>query len=126
MSDFDAALERLISDPAFRDALAADPARALAGYQLSPDELDILTSQVDTGTGGGQRQVEQRTSKASLFGLLAPMGGIGGFGAALTEGPGADVAPTEGASFDGRTFVIPARDALIVEYLTEPAAAAKE
>jgi beta-galactosidase len=34
--------------------------------------------------------------------------------------------PTEGASFDGRTFVIPARDALIVEYLTEPAAAAKE
>ena len=87
MSDFDAALERLISDPAFREALAADPARALAGYQLSPDELDILTSQVDTGTGGGQRQVEQRTSKASLFGLLSPMGGIAGFGAGLADSP---------------------------------------
>ena len=30
MTDFDAALERLISDPAFRDQLAHDPARALA------------------------------------------------------------------------------------------------
>jgi hypothetical protein len=116
VSDFDTALERLISDPAFRDALAADPARALAGYQLSPDELDILTSQVDTGTGGGQRQVEQRTSKASLFGLLAPMGGIAGFGAGLadsphgsgasfgtqspaTDGPASGGAATEGASF---------------------------
>jgi hypothetical protein len=69
-------LERLISDPAFRNALAADPARALAGYRLSPDELELLNAQVDTGTGG-QRHVEQRTSKASLFGLLSPMGGSG-------------------------------------------------
>jgi hypothetical protein len=78
MSDFDTALERLVTDPAFRDALAADPARALAGYQLSADERDLLSAQVDTGTGG-QRHVEQRTSKASLFGLLTPMSG-GGFG----------------------------------------------
>jgi hypothetical protein len=76
MSDFDAALERLVSDPAFRDALAADPARALAGYHLEPDELDLLNAQIDMGTGG-QRHVEQRTSKASLFGLLSPMGGGG-------------------------------------------------
>lgn len=76
MSDFDTALERLVSDPAFRDALAADPARALAGYHLEPDELDLLTAQIDTGTGG-QRHVEERTSKASLFGLLSPMGGGG-------------------------------------------------
>jgi hypothetical protein len=76
MNDFDAALERLISDPGFRDALAADPARALAGYRLTEDELEILRSQVDTGSGG-ERQVEQRTSKASLFGLLSPLGGAG-------------------------------------------------
>jgi hypothetical protein len=76
MSDFDAALERLVSDPAFREALATDPGRALSGYQLSPDELELLESQVDTGTGG-ERHVEQRTSKASLFGLLSPMSGVG-------------------------------------------------
>jgi hypothetical protein len=80
MTDFDAALERLVADPAFRDELASDPARALAGYRLSPDELDLLRSQVDTGGGDSQRQVETRTSKASLFGLLSPMGGLGGFG----------------------------------------------
>jgi hypothetical protein len=80
MTDFDAALERLVSDPAFRDELATDPARALAGYRLSPDELDLLRSQVDTGGGDSQRHVETRTSKASLFGLLSPMGGLGGLG----------------------------------------------
>ena len=91
MSDFDVALERLVSEPAFREALAADPQRALAGYRLSPDELEVLTSQVDTGSGG-QRHVEQRTSKASLFGLLSPVSGMGGF---LHDGSGAG----SGASF---------------------------
>src|SRR5688572_10977656 len=79
MTDFDAALERLISDPTFRDELANDPAKALAGYRLSPDELDLLRSQVDAGAGDSQHQVETRTSKASLFGLLSPIGGLGGF-----------------------------------------------
>jgi len=76
VSDFDVALERLVSEPAFREALAADPQRALAGYRLSPDELEVLTSQVDTGSGG-QRHVEQRTSKASLFGLLMELNAAG-------------------------------------------------
>jgi hypothetical protein len=104
MSDFDAALERLVSDPEFRDALAADPQRALAGYRLSPDELEVLTSQVDTGSGGGQRHVEQRTSKASLFGLLSPMSGASGF---LSDDSGASFGaePRSGASFgaDGQS-----------------------
>lgn len=93
MSDFDVALERLVSEPAFREALATDPTRALAGYDLSADEWEVLTAQVDTGTGG-QRHVEQRTSKASLFGLLSPMTGMGGF---ITDEPGA--AGMSGASF---------------------------
>lgn len=88
MTDFDAALERLISDPAFRDQLATDPAGALAGYRLSPDELALLRSQVDTGSGDSQHGVETRTSKASLFGLLSPMGGLGGLGDAVQAGPG--------------------------------------
>jgi hypothetical protein len=92
VTDFDVALERLVSEPEFREALAADPQRALAGYRLSPDELEVLTSQVDTGSGGGQRHVEQRTSKASLFGLLSPMSGMGGF---LSDDSGASA----GASF---------------------------
>ena len=36
MSDFERVLERLLVDPAFKAALAADPDRALAGYALAP------------------------------------------------------------------------------------------
>jgi hypothetical protein len=72
MSDFDAVLERLLTDPAFRAALAADPESALAGLSLSDDERDLLYAQVSTDAGG-ERQVEQRTSKAGLFGLLSPL-----------------------------------------------------
>jgi hypothetical protein len=102
VTDFDAALERLVSDPQFREALAADPQRALAGYRLSPDELEVLTSQVDTGSGGGQRHVEQRTSKASLFGLLSPMSGMGGF---LSDDSGASAGASFGTDVDsGASF----------------------
>ena len=76
MSDFDMVLERLLADPAFAGALAADPAAALAGYRLSPDEAELLRSQVSTGAGG-DRAVETRTSKASMMGLLGPLSGLG-------------------------------------------------
>jgi hypothetical protein len=87
MSDFDAALERLVTDPAFKSALAADPTAALAGYQLSDDEVELLRSQVSTDTGG-ERTVETRTSKASMMGLLGQFGGMGlGGGAPAAEPP---------------------------------------
>jgi hypothetical protein len=76
MSDFDTVLERLVTDPGFPAALAADPATALAGYQLSAEEVDLLRSQVSAGDGG-DRTVETRTSKASMMGLLAPLAGFG-------------------------------------------------
>jgi hypothetical protein len=76
MSDFDAVLERLLGDAGFQARLAADPAAALAGYRLSDDEAELLRAQV-TGDVGGHHRVEQRTSKASLFGLLSPLGGMG-------------------------------------------------
>src|SRR5262249_5790474 len=76
MSDFDTVLERLLTDGAFRSALAADPAAALAGYQLSDDEVELLRSQVSADLGG-DRTVEVRTSKASMAGLLGSFGGIG-------------------------------------------------
>ncbi|MEV4131566.1 hypothetical protein AB0J72_05315 [Dactylosporangium sp. NPDC049742] len=77
MSDFDDVLERLLTDPGFQARLAADPAGALAGYQLSADELELLQAQVG-GADAGQSRVEQRTSKASMFGLFSSIGsGIG-------------------------------------------------
>lgn len=93
MPNFDDALERLITDPAFAAALAADPDRALAGYTLSPDEAVLLRSQVASGPGDGvQSRVEARTSQSSLFGLFQMDGfgdapsAVGGFGAAPTGG----------------------------------------
>ncbi|MER7283975.1 hypothetical protein ABT369_57165 [Dactylosporangium sp. NPDC000244] len=78
MSDFDEVLERLLGDPAFKARLAADPQGALAGYRLTPDELDILQTQLGEAGGGGQAHVEQRTSKASMFGVFSSIGsGLG-------------------------------------------------
>ena len=77
MSDFDAVLERLLTDPGFSARLSADPASALAGYRLSADEIELLRSQVSTGDSG-DRTVENRTSKASMMGLLGSFGGLGG------------------------------------------------
>jgi len=85
MSDFDTVLERLLVDPGFKAQLAADPDGALAAYQLDDDERGLLRAQVTGDTGGNQR-VEQRTSKASLFGLLSPMAGIGGLSDTAVHG----------------------------------------
>ncbi|MDG6104792.1 hypothetical protein Daura_05425 [Dactylosporangium aurantiacum] len=101
MSDFDDVLERLLTDPGFQARLAADPAGALAGYDLSADELELLQAQVGGGDTG-QSRVEQRTSKASMFGLLSSIGsglgdvvhghgpgGLGGTGGPADAGHGA-------------------------------------
>jgi hypothetical protein len=77
MSDFDAVLERLVTDQAFAAALAADPAAALAGYRLDADEIELLHSQVG-GESGGQHAVEVRTNQSSLFGMLSPLVGMAG------------------------------------------------
>jgi hypothetical protein len=77
VSDFDTVLERLVSDPSFAAALAADPGRALAGYRLSADEVALLHSQVG-GDTGGQTAVETRATQSSVFGLLSPLAGLGG------------------------------------------------
>ena len=89
MSDFDAVLERLLSEPAFKALLATDPQRALAGYHLAADEVALLQAQVDEA-GPTERTVELRTSKASLFGLLSPLAGLGAplFDAGQGLGPG--------------------------------------
>jgi hypothetical protein len=62
------ALERLRTDPAFKAQLASDPRSALAGYELTADDLSRLARAV---SNRGKSVVEQRTSKAGFFGLFA-------------------------------------------------------
>lgn len=89
MRDFDAVLERLLTDPSFAAALAADPAAALAAYRLDPDEVQLLHTQVG-GDPGGQRAVEMRANQSSLFGMLAPLAGlVGGLGVGDQSGSSA-------------------------------------
>jgi hypothetical protein len=97
MSDFDTVLERLVTDPGFARALAADPDRALAGYRLDADEVALLRSQVSAGDGG-DRSVEERTSKASMIGLLGSLGGIG-IGHQGAAEVGRELAPHHHAEF---------------------------
>jgi hypothetical protein len=77
MSDFDAVLERLLSEPSFAAALAADPDAALSGYHLDTGEVELLRSQVSADSGGGQAAVETRTNKSSTFGLFSAVADIG-------------------------------------------------
>ncbi|MFI5842802.1 Os1348 family NHLP clan protein [Catenuloplanes sp. NPDC051500] len=99
MPNFDDALERLITDPSFAAALTADPGRALAGYTLSPDEAELLRSQVASGPGDGvQSAVEARTNQSSMFGLFH----LDGFGAAPSSVGGFGDAPA-GFSLSGHT-----------------------
>jgi hypothetical protein len=69
MSDLNAVMERLLTDPEYRQAFAADPVGAMAGYDLTVQERQMLLTDVspDTVVGSG---VEQRTSKAGMFALL--------------------------------------------------------
>jgi hypothetical protein len=70
MAGVDDVLERLFSDAGFARQLAQDPASALAGYELSEDDLDLLSAQVliDTSIGdpnhtpGGTRGIIIDTS----------------------------------------------------------------
>jgi hypothetical protein len=54
-------VERAMTDPAFRALLARDPATALAGYDLTPEERAMF----QTGTARAER-LEERMSKTDL------------------------------------------------------------
>ncbi|ROO50673.1 hypothetical protein EDC02_5524 [Micromonospora sp. Llam0] len=81
MSDFDTVLERLLTDPGFAAGLAADPTTALAGYQLTAEEQELLRTQMGGAATGSTTAVETRANQSSAFGLLSPLTGMmGGFG----------------------------------------------
>jgi len=90
MSDFDAVLERLLSDPSFKSALAANPDAALSGYRLEAEERDLLGVQISSDPGQ-ERTVELRTNKSGVVGLLGPvasMFGVATGGQTLGSAPG--------------------------------------
>ena len=101
MSDFETLLERLLLDPAFKAALAADSERALVGYTLTDEERDLLMSELSSDAGRSSR-MEERTSKAALFGLLgavadmftAPSGVTAPSGGPITGDSGPHGAPS--------------------------------
>jgi hypothetical protein len=108
VTDFDDVLERLLNDPSFASALAADPEAALRGYSLDPSERDLLTAQVVHGPGE-ERTVEMRTSKSGVVGMLGPVAAM--LGAAAHAPTGSQVFGTApaGATFgqapsDAQTF----------------------
>lgn len=80
--DFEAALERLLTDPSFAAELAGDPDRALAGYRLDEGESGLLRSQVVPDTSSDTAGVEERTTKSSTFGLMSSLGDWAEFGTA--------------------------------------------
>jgi len=101
MAGIDEVLERLVGDSAFRQALARDPQAALSGYDLTGEDVELLTAQLDEGSGA-EHGVEQRTSKSAIAGFLAQAFSGGGgeavesqdlsvwqsqFGEISTEGP---------------------------------------
>jgi hypothetical protein len=59
-------LDRALSDAHFRDALARDPEKTLAGYELTPEERATFGS----GTAKAER-LEPRVSKNDLSAAFA-------------------------------------------------------
>ena len=103
MSDIDDVLERLVTDAAFRDALADDPATALAGYSLEEGDLEVLAATLDDD-GASEHGVEQRTSKSAILGLIVGLAGGGG-GSSPTADP--DLAATTAAAERGAPGAAP-------------------
>jgi hypothetical protein len=93
MSDLEAVMERLLSDPTFQGALAKDPDAALAGYTLSAEDRELLGAPLVSGPGD-ERTVEIRTTKSSMAGLLGPV--VSAFGA--TAGGGQSMGSASGSA----------------------------
>jgi hypothetical protein len=75
-------LERLVTDPSFRQRLGPDPSAALAGYELLDEDRALLASHVTdvSGTGG---KVEARASLACMAGLIGAFEAVVGASAEL-------------------------------------------
>jgi hypothetical protein len=68
MSDIEEVLTRLRADHGFRDELERDPRAALAGYQLTADDLRSLA---DHAAADERHTSARRSSRSALLALLA-------------------------------------------------------
>ena len=93
MYNFQEAMERLVLDPGFAHALAANPTLALEAYALDDDERRALLTQVSPDAAE-PASVEQRTSKAGMFAFLGDIADV--IGAAHPEGSGVPDGETHG------------------------------
>jgi hypothetical protein len=94
MSDLEAVMERLLSDPTFQGALAKDPDAALAGYTLSAEDRELLGVPLVSGPGQ-ERTVEIRTTKSSMAGLLGPVASAFGVTASGGQSMGSALGSSE-------------------------------
>ncbi|MGH3500965.1 MAG: hypothetical protein ACRDQA_08735, partial [Nocardioidaceae bacterium] len=90
MTSIDDVLERLVNDPAFRDQLTTERKTALAGYELSDDDLDVLESTL-SADAGDEGHMEGRQSKSALMGAV---GAIVESGQALAGSDGTNQVPS--------------------------------
>lgn len=72
MAGIEDIIERLINDSTFRVEFQKDPKEALEGYDLSEEDLGLLAGRLSSDAGG-EAKVEQRTSKAALFGIITDL-----------------------------------------------------
>ena len=103
MSDLEAVLERLLTDPVFQGALARNPEIALAGYTLSAEDRELLGVPLVSGPGE-ERTVEMRTTKSGVVGMLGPVasafGVATGGGQVLGSAPGTSTLGSAPGSMD--------------------------
>lgn len=86
---------RATTDAAFRSTLFANPAAALAGYDLTQDEIAQLRALDFEAMESFAGALDNRISKASVMGLLSALG------AGAAEGLDTDAANTDGTGLDG-------------------------
>jgi hypothetical protein len=57
---------RALAEPKFRRLLETDPNKALAGFDLTQDEVNLIRSSLQAGLGPGASELESRVSRARL------------------------------------------------------------
>lgn len=68
MAGIDDVLERLRTDPSFKQQISDDPQAALAGYELTTEDLSLLATRVADSTDG-----QHHTGHSALLSLFTEM-----------------------------------------------------
>ena len=88
---------RALAEPKFRKLLETDPNKALAGFDLTQDEVNLIRSSLQAGAGPAASELESRVSRARL-----PLDVLSGLMDSLSAH--ADGIPTSGPTFGTVSF----------------------